>query len=51
MLLTLQMPDGQTRRLEVKIPPGVDDGSRIRVAGQGAPGRNRRAGAATCTWW
>ncbi len=26
------------RRLEVKIPPGVRDGSRIRVAGEGAPG-------------
>jgi len=26
------------RRLEVKIPPGVDNGSRIRIAGEGAPG-------------
>lgn len=26
------------RRIEVKIPPGVDTGSRVRVAGQGAPG-------------
>ena len=26
-------------RLEVKIPPGVGDGSRVRVAGQGGPGR------------
>jgi molecular chaperone DnaJ len=26
------------RRLEVKIPPGVREGSRIRIAGEGAPG-------------
>jgi len=26
------------RRLEVKIPPGVRDGSRIRIAGEGGPG-------------
>jgi curved DNA-binding protein len=37
--LNVQTADGQTRRLEVKIPPGVTDGSRIRVAGQGSPGR------------
>src|SRR5262249_38822130 len=37
-VLTLQAPDGKTRRLEVKIPPGVADGSRIRVAGEGGPG-------------
>lgn len=30
--------DGSTRRLEVKIPAGVDTGSRIRVAGQGVQG-------------
>jgi len=27
------------RRLEVKIPPGVDTGSRIRLQGEGQPGR------------
>jgi DnaJ-class molecular chaperone len=27
------------RRLEVKVPPGVKDGSRIRIAGEGVPGR------------
>jgi curved DNA-binding protein len=37
--LELRMADGQTRRLEVTIPPGVTDGSRIRIAGQGSPGR------------
>lgn len=39
-ILQLQLPDGQLRRLEVKIPAGVEDGSRIRIAGQGSPGRN-----------
>src|SRR5579859_7184683 len=39
---TLTEPDGTTRRLEVKIPAGVDDGARIRVAGQGAQGTSGR---------
>jgi chaperone protein DnaJ len=30
----------QTVNLEVKIPAGVDDGSRVRLSGQGAAGRN-----------
>lgn len=34
----LTEPDGRTRRLEVKIPAGVDEGSRIRIAGQGGQG-------------
>jgi len=34
--------DGSTRRLEVKIPAGVDNGSRIRIAGQGAQGTSGR---------
>ncbi len=36
--LALRLPDGKTKRLEVKIPPGVRSGSRVRVAGQGQPG-------------
>ncbi|MFQ5881196.1 MAG: molecular chaperone DnaJ [Candidatus Methylomirabilales bacterium] len=30
----------RSERLKVKIPPGVDTGSRIRLAGTGEPGRN-----------
>jgi DnaJ-class molecular chaperone len=30
--------DGSSKRIEVKIPAGVDEGSRIRIAGQGGPG-------------
>jgi curved DNA-binding protein len=30
--------DGSTRRLEIKIPAGVDNGSRIRIPGQGVQG-------------
>jgi DnaJ-class molecular chaperone len=35
--LELSEPGGGTRRLEVKIPAGVSDGARIRIAGQGLP--------------
>ena len=35
-------PDGSTRRLEVKIPAGVDEGARIRVSGQGLQGTEGR---------
>ena len=33
----LQAPQG-SRRVEVRIPPGIGDGARVRVAGQGAAG-------------
>ncbi|KEI44589.1 molecular chaperone DnaJ [Saccharopolyspora rectivirgula] len=33
----------RSRTLTVRIPPGVDDGQRIRLAGQGEPGRNGAA--------
>jgi DnaJ-class molecular chaperone len=34
----LTLPDGQT--LDVKIPPGTEDGQVLRLRGRGAPGRN-----------
>lgn len=34
----LQWEDG--RRIEAKIPPGVQTGSRVRLSGQGVPGRS-----------
>ena len=32
------MPDGKNRRLDVKLPAGVRDSARVRLAGEGAPG-------------
>lgn len=36
--LQLTRPDGSTETLRVKVPPGVDEGSRIRLRGQGGGG-------------
>jgi curved DNA-binding protein len=35
---------GSRRRVEVKIPPGVKEGSRVRVAGEGGKGSSGRRG-------
>jgi curved DNA-binding protein len=37
-MLEMQTPEGP-RRIEVSLPAGIRDGARVRVAGQGAPGR------------
>ena len=37
-ILMVEGDHGDTRRLEVKIPPGVDNGSRVRIAGEGRAG-------------
>lgn len=35
--LSLSRPSGQTETLSVKIPPGIEDGKKIRLRGQGEP--------------
>lgn len=35
--MQLSVPGGKPRTITVKIPPGVDNGTRVRVPGEGAP--------------
>ena len=43
-LLIIEGDDDGGRRLEVKIPAGVDTGARVRIAGEGRPGYDGRRG-------
>jgi DnaJ-class molecular chaperone len=36
--IVVTTPEGRHKRLDVKIPPGVREGSKVRVGGEGAPG-------------
>jgi DnaJ-class molecular chaperone len=38
---TLQRPEGKTETITVKIPPGIEDGKKIRLRGQGEPAPGR----------
>jgi curved DNA-binding protein len=38
-LIQIAGADGSLQTIEVKVPPGVTSGSRVRVAGKGSPGR------------
>ncbi|MGW5731279.1 MULTISPECIES: DnaJ C-terminal domain-containing protein [Streptomyces] len=42
--VTLAGPAGQPRRYEVNVPPGVSDGQRIRLAGEGGRGSGEAPG-------
>ncbi len=39
--VVVMMPGGKAKRLDVKIPAGVRDNSKVRIAGEGAPGMGR----------
>ncbi|HID74545.1 MAG TPA: J domain-containing protein [Planctomycetaceae bacterium] len=36
--LTVRRPSGKTETLEIKIPPGIEEGKKIRLRNQGQPG-------------
>ncbi len=36
--ITVARPPGKTERINVKIPPGIEDGKKVRVRGRGEPG-------------
>ncbi|OGI20832.1 MAG: hypothetical protein A3B68_09890 [Candidatus Melainabacteria bacterium RIFCSPHIGHO2_02_FULL_34_12] len=38
--IDISIPGQTSKRLEVKIPPGVRENSKIRMAGEGLPGKN-----------
>ncbi|MBI3308285.1 MAG: hypothetical protein HYZ79_02815 [Candidatus Melainabacteria bacterium] len=38
--IDISVPGRESKRLEVKIPPSVRDGSKIRMSGQGLEGKN-----------
>ncbi len=39
----MQAADANVHRIEVKIPAGINDGAKIRLRGQGAPGTGKGA--------
>ena len=41
--IDINVPNQESKRLEVKIPPNVRENSKIRIAGEGLPGKNRGA--------
>jgi DnaJ-class molecular chaperone len=41
MQITVRRKTGKTETISVKVPPGIEDGKKIRVRGQGEPGPRR----------